>query len=264
MRRFIARLLLLPFLLLPAVLSAPAGAATLDDVVKRGTVKVGVDLGVPPYGLTDANQKPAGYDVEVAELFAKDLGVKLEIVPLTGPNRVPFLLTNKVDVVIATFGITPQRALSVSFSNPYVALSLVVLGPKDKPIANMAETKGMKVGITRGTTQDLDFTRLAPEGSQIVRFEDDATTTAALLSGQVDIVATADLLATEIAKRNPQKNLEIKYTIRLSPGAIGVRRGDADFLQWVNTFVYFHKLNGDFSRLFEKWAGYKMPDLPVF
>ncbi|BBK34864.1 amino acid ABC transporter substrate-binding protein (PAAT family) [Stella humosa] len=263
MRRLVARLLLLPLLLLPFMtLTAAAGA--LDDIVKRGTVKVGIDLGVPPYGLTDAQQKPAGYDVEVAEMLAKDLGVKLEIVPLTGPNRVPFLLTNKVDVVVATFGITPQRALSVSFSNPYVALSLVVLGPKDKPIADMASTKGMKVGITRGTTQDLDFTRLAPEGSQIIRFEDDATTTAALLSGQVDIIATADLLAIEIAKRNPAKNLDIKYTIRLSPGAIGVRRGDADFLQWVNTFVYFHKLTGDFGRLFEKWAGYKMPELPVF
>lgn len=183
MRRSLARFLLLPLLLLP-FLAPAASAGTLDDVVKRGTVKVGIDLGVPPYGLTDANQKPAGYDVEVAELFAKDLGVKLEIVPLTGPNRVPFLLTNKVDVVIATFGITPQRALSVSFSNPYVALSPVVLGPKDKPIGTMAETKGMKVGITRGTTQDLDFTRLAPQGSQIIRFEDDATTTAALLSGR--------------------------------------------------------------------------------
>ncbi|MGE0718335.1 MAG: transporter substrate-binding domain-containing protein, partial [Alphaproteobacteria bacterium] len=207
---------------------------------------------------------PAGYDVEVAELMAKDLGIKLEIVPLTGPNRIPFLLTNKVDVVVATFGITPQRALSVSFSNPYVALSLVVLGPKGKAITNAAETKGFRVGVTRGTTQDLDFTRLAPEGSQIIRFEDDATTTAALLSGQVDIIATADLLAIEIAKRNPAKNLEIKYTIRLSPGAIGVRRNEPDLLQWVNTFVYFHKLNGDFARLFEKWAGYKMPELPVF
>ena len=76
--------------------------------------------------------------------------------------------------------------------------------------------------------------------------------------------ATADLLALEIAKRNPAKNLETKFTIRLSPGAIGVRRGDPDLLQWVNTFVYFHKLNGDFSRLFEKWAGYPLPELPVF
>lgn len=263
MRSLLARLLAIPFLLL-ALAPAAAPAAELDAIVKRGVVRVGIDLGVPPYGLTDAQQKPTGYDVDVAELFAKDLGVKLEIVQLTGPNRVPFLLTNKVDVVIATFGITPQRALSVAFSNPYVALSLVVLGPKDKKITNMAETKGMRVGITRGTTQDLDFTRLAPPGSTITRFEDDATTTAALLAGQVDVIATADLLALEIAKRNPAKNLETKFTIRLSPGAIGVRRGDPDLLQWVNTFVYFHKLNGDFSRLFEKWAGYPLPELPVF
>ncbi|MGE0720007.1 MAG: transporter substrate-binding domain-containing protein, partial [Alphaproteobacteria bacterium] len=96
MRSFLSRLLWLPLALM---LAATAQAATLDDIVKRGVVKIGIDLGVPPYGLTDANQKPAGYDVEVAELMAKDLGIKLEIVPLTGPNRIPFLLTNKVDVV---------------------------------------------------------------------------------------------------------------------------------------------------------------------
>ncbi|MGQ0664074.1 MAG: transporter substrate-binding domain-containing protein [Pseudomonadota bacterium] len=247
-----------------ALAPAAASAASLDDIIKRKKVLIGIDLGVPPYGLTDKDQKPDGYDVDVAKLIAKDLGVELEIVPLTGPNRIPFLLTNKVDIVVATFGITPQRALSVSFSIPYVALSLVVMGPKDKKITNMAETRGFKVGITRGTTQDVDFTRLAPAGSQLTRFEDDATTTAALISGQVDIIATADLLAVEIARKNPAKNLETKFPIRVSPGAIGVRRHEQDLLQWVNTFIYFHKLNGDLNALFEKWAGQKLPELPVF
>lgn len=250
--------------LLTLAMAATGNAATLDDILKRKKVLIGIDLGVPPYGLTNKDQQPDGYDVDVAKLIAKDLGVELEIVPLTGPNRIPFLQTNKVDMVVATFGITPQRALSVSFSIPYVALSLVVMGPKDKPIANMADTLPFRVGVTRGTTQDIDFTRLAPQGSKITRFEDDATTTAALLSGQVDIIATADLLAVEIAKRNPAKNLETKFPIRVSPGAIGVRRGDPDFLHWVNTFVYFHKLNGDLNALFEKWAGQKLPELPVF
>jgi polar amino acid transport system substrate-binding protein len=244
--------------------TAVAQAQLLDEILKRKKVLIGIDLGVPPYGLTNKDQQPDGYDVDVAKLIAKDLGVNLEIVQLTGPNRIPYLQTNKVDIVVATFGITPQRALAVSFSIPYVALSLVVMGPKDKRIMSMADVKPYKVGLTRGTTQDIDFTRLAPQGTQIIRFEDDATTTAALLSGQVDIIATADLLAVEIAKRAPEKNLETKFPIRLSPGAIGVRRGDPDMLHWVNTFIYFHKLNGDLNGLFEKWTGSRMPDLPVF
>jgi polar amino acid transport system substrate-binding protein len=243
--------------------AAPVSAGQLDDLVAKKKIRIGIDLGVPPYGFNDKDQKPDGYDVDVAKLMAKDLEAELEIVPLTGPNRIPFLLTNKVDMVVATFGITPQRALSVSFSIPYVALSLVVVGPKDKPIANIADTKKYKVGVTRGTTQDLDYTRLAGEGAQIIRFEDDATTSTALLSGQVEVIATADLLAVDLAKKSGGK-LETKFPIRFSPGAIGVRRGDPDFLQWVNTFVYFHKLNGDFSKLFEKWTGGPMPELPVF
>ncbi|HET8534395.1 MAG TPA: transporter substrate-binding domain-containing protein, partial [Sphingomicrobium sp.] len=242
MRRFNpGRLLAAGLAVCMLALAMPTASANqLDDIVSRKKVRIGIDLGVPPYGFSNKEQKPDGYDVDVAKLMAKDLGAELQIVPLTGPNRIPYLLTNKVDVVIATFGITPQRALAVAFSDPYVALSLVVVGPKDRKISDMAETKGFKVGVTRGTTQDLDFTRLAPPGSQIIRFEDDATTTAAILSGQVDVVATADLIAADLAKRSGGK-LETKFPIRFSPGAIGVRRGDPDFLRWVDTFVYFHK-----------------------
>lgn len=254
---------LLLVLAIAAALPGLAMASSLDDIINRGKVLVGVDLGVPPFGFYDENMEPAGYDVDVAKMIAEDLGVQLELVPLTGPNRIPYLHTGKVDMVVATFGVTPQRALSVAFSTPYLGLSLVVFGPEGLPITKAEDTAGYTIGITRGTTQDIDFTATAPEGVRIVRFDDDAATAAALLSGQVDAIATANLVAMEIAKRNPNRNFEIKYIIRLSPASIGVRRNEPDLLQWVNTFVFFHRENGDFDALHRKWLGQPLPDLPI-
>ena len=92
--------------------AGPAAAATPDEIKARGKLIVGVLTDYPPFGGTDAEQKPAGYDADVAALMAKKLGVSLELVPVTGPNRIPYLLTNKVDLLIATFGITSGQALA--------------------------------------------------------------------------------------------------------------------------------------------------------
>src|ERR1700738_1829278 len=110
--------------------SVSAGAATPDEIKARGKLMVGVLTDYPPFGGTDSQQNPAGYDADVAALLAKSLGVKLELVPVTGPNRIPYLLTNKVDVLIATFGITAERSKQVLFSNPYSSLTIYVLAPK--------------------------------------------------------------------------------------------------------------------------------------
>lgn len=113
-----------------ALNTAPAQAATPDEIKSRGKLMVGVLTDYPPFGGTDAQQQPAGYDADVAALMAKSLGVKLELVPVTGPNRIPYLLTNKIDVLIATFGITAERSKQVLFSNPYSTLTIYVLAPR--------------------------------------------------------------------------------------------------------------------------------------
>jgi polar amino acid transport system substrate-binding protein len=86
----------------------------LQEIKDRGKVLIAIGLSVPPYGMTDADQKPVGLDVDLANLIATDLGVELEIVSATAPNRIPYLQTDKVDMVISTFGVTPERALSIA------------------------------------------------------------------------------------------------------------------------------------------------------
>ncbi|MEO9121955.1 MAG: transporter substrate-binding domain-containing protein, partial [Burkholderiaceae bacterium] len=167
--------------------SMPANANDLKTIKENKVIRIAIDLGVPPFGMKDSSLKPTGSDVGTAQLLAKDLGVKLEIVPTTGANRIPFLLTNKADIVISSLSMTPERAKVIDFSVPYAAIQAVVGAPKSMNIKSMQDLVGKTVISTRGTTNDLAITKLAPPGTNILRFDDDATSITAVVSGQGDI-----------------------------------------------------------------------------
>ena len=93
-----------------SLLAPFASAQTVADIKKKGEITVGMLVDFPPYGTMNTSNQPDGYDADVAKLLAKDLGVKLNLVPVTGPNRIPFLLTNKLDLLVASLAITPERA----------------------------------------------------------------------------------------------------------------------------------------------------------
>ena len=107
-----------------------ARADKLQEIISKGVIRIGVPLDVPPFGSQNANREAEGFDVDMANMVAKALGVKLELTQVTGANRLPFLLTDKVDVVISVMGLTPERAKQILFSAPYANTSLAVYGPK--------------------------------------------------------------------------------------------------------------------------------------
>src|SRR5580698_7246093 len=84
------------------------GSGTLDAITKKGTLTVGISLGTPPYGVTNAQMEPDGYDVSIAKLLARELGAKVEVVDTVAANRIPSLTSGKVDIVISSFSITPE------------------------------------------------------------------------------------------------------------------------------------------------------------
>jgi polar amino acid transport system substrate-binding protein len=244
--------------------AAPAAAQSIDDLLTRKKLLVGILVDLPPFGLATGNNQYEGYDPDVARLMAKYLGVELELVPVAGPNRIPFLLANKVDMLIATFGITPERARQVAFSIAYSSLDIELLAPRATKISSMDDLKGLKVGVPRASGQDAVLSASAPAGTRIMRFEDDATNAQAMLSGQVDAIGAGIHIAKQIMKMNPAANYESKLLLRHQPNGIALRRGQADLLQWVNTFIYFVKNNGELDALYRKWLDGPMPELPVF
>ena len=238
-----------------------AVAQTADEIRKKGTITVGMLGDFPPYGTVDSSNNPDGYDADVAKLLAKDLGVKVNLVSVTGPNRIPFLLTNKVDVLVASLAVTPERAKQVQFSRPYSAATIVLYGAKKTSIKAPADLKGVRVAVARASTQDTALTAIAPEGTEIRRFDDDASAMQALLSGQVDAIGCSTTVAAQIAKRAGDA-YEDKLVLKQQFMAVAMRQGQADLLKTVDAFVAKNTANGELGKLYRKWLQTDLPALP--
>jgi polar amino acid transport system substrate-binding protein len=245
-----------------ALLPAAVQADTLDTIKQRGKIVVAIDVSHPPYGMLDEKAKETGSDVETANLLAKDLGVPLEIIQVSGSNRVPFLLTGKADIVIASFSITEERKKVVDYSRPYGVIPVVVAGPTDVKITQASDLDGKTIAVARGTTADIELTKtLKPvSGARIVRYEDEATTNTAVATGQQDIFAAALSTANEVRDANPAKKLEVKLTMASYPMAIGLRKKDDALRGWVDDWVAANLKNGKLNEIYKK---YFKADLPA-
>jgi polar amino acid transport system substrate-binding protein len=243
--------------------SAP-GVSALETIIKRGSLIVGVSLGTPPYGLTNADMEPDGYDVGMGKLLAGQAGVKPQFVDIVAANRIPSLTSGKVDIVISSFSITSERAKAIAFSNCVFVDQQVALGPKSLVLANNADLKGKRIGVTRSTTNDIAVTRRSPEGTTIQRYDDDAATSQALIAGQVQAIVTSAALGVAIRDRNPALALETKYVVSQAPMAAGLRQGDPDMLHWVNTALFMLWTNGEIQPLQQKWMGTVNAELPRY
>ncbi|GHC69888.1 ABC transporter substrate-binding protein [Pseudorhodoferax aquiterrae] len=248
-------------LALASTIALPATAQTVADLKKKGEITIGMLVDFPPYGTTNAQNQPDGYDADVAKLLAKDLGVKANIVPVTGPNRIPFLLTNKVDVLVASLAVTPERAKQVDFSTPYAAATIVLYGVQKVQMKEPADLKGKRVGVARASTQDVALTAIAPEGTEIRRFDDDASAMQALMSGQVDAIGCSTTVAAQIAKRAPGGTYENKFNLRQQVMGIAMRPGQAELKKTLDEFVERNKKNGELNKLYQKWLGTDFPAL---
>ncbi len=262
MKRFMAGLLaVLAVVSLGSHAAFAQASDRLQDILKKGVVRIAVPLDVPPFGSQNQAREAEGFDVDLANMVAKALGVKLEMQQVTGANRIPFLLTDKVDIVISVMGLTPERAKQVMFTAPYADTQLAVFGPKSIAVKSADQLGSYKVAAAKGTTQELGLSAMNPK-AQIMRTEDDATAAAAYLSGQAELFATNSLIVPDLQKRNPNKEFELKFTIRRSPAHMGVRMGEHNLVRWLDSFIFFNSMNGELNRLHDKWLGMPMAPLP--
>ncbi|MBK7473722.1 MAG: transporter substrate-binding domain-containing protein [Betaproteobacteria bacterium] len=248
--------------LLSVGLFGPALADRFEEIIAKGVVRIGVPLDVPPFGSQNVNREAEGFDVEMAGMVAKALGVKLELTQITGANRLPFLLTDKVDIIISVMGLTPERAKQIMFTAPYANTSLAVYGPKNLNVKSPADLGNYKVAAAKGTTQELALSAANPKAN-IMRTEDDATAAAAYLSGQAQIFATNSIVAIDLAKKNPNKEFDLKFNIRRSPAHMGVKMGEHNLARWLDSFIFFNTMNTELDRLHIKWLGRPMEPMPA-
>jgi polar amino acid transport system substrate-binding protein len=238
----------------------PAAAQTVDDIIKRGKVQIGIDTANPPFGSIGKDGEPEGYDADTARLVGKYLGVPVEFVPATPQNRMGYLLTNRVDVIM--LGITPERARQIWYAMPYAVEAAVLVGPASVNVKTLSDLAGKRIGIPRGAMQDIVLTQSAPAGAQIMRFDDQATAVQALIAGQVDLAGTGLLQYQIINRDDPGKGYETKLVLRPLHFGMGVRRGNSDLLQFLNTVMYAIKANGELEAISQKWRHLPLGELP--
>jgi len=241
------------------LISSPA-FADLNDIINKGSISIAVPQDFAPFGSAGADLKPEGYDVDVAKLIAKDLGVELNLVPVTSANRIPYLQTNKVDIVISSMGANPGRAKSIWFSSAYAPFFSGAFAADNVSASSTADFSGKTIAVTRGTLEDLAITESSPSDADIKRFEDNAVTIAAYLAGQADVLVTGNVIAAKIKEDNPEVNLETKFIINNSPCFMGVAKGNVDLLRWINVFILHKRLGGQLNEISEKWFGQQLPD----
>lgn len=251
-----------------AALALTLSAATLaraDDLAKilaNGVVRIGVPVDVPPFGSQDANRNPVGLDVELAESIGKALGVKVELQQITGANRIPYLITNKIDIVIAALGMTPERAKQITYTSPYADTFDAVYGPKSLSVSSAADLGSYKIVVTKGTTQDMTLTGMNAEAN-FMRTEDDATAATAYLSGQAELIATNSLVVQELQKQNAGKEFDRKFMLARGPAHMGVRMGEQNLANWLNVFLYTAVMSGELDKMTQKYLGHPYEPLPA-
>lgn len=239
--------------------AATAQADALEDIGAAGVLKVAVPQDFPPFGSVGPDLKPRGLDIDTAQLLADKLAVKLELTPVNSTNRIPFLTTGKVDLVISSLGKNPEREAVIDFSAAYAPFYLGVFGPQDAAIASLDDLAGKTISVTRGSIEDIELSKVAPQDATIKRFEDNNSTIAAYLSGQVELIASGNVVMAAIVERNPKRVPVIKLKLKDSPVYVGVNKNQSALLAKVNAVIAAAKADGSLEAISQKWLKQPLP-----
>ena len=248
-----------------ALLTLPLVALAQDAmeaVSKRKSINIAIPTDFPPYGFVGTDLKPQGLDIDMARLIASKLGVKVELIPVTSANRIPYLQTGKADLVISTLGKNAERAKVIDFTAAYSPFFQAVYASQSASIKGFGDLAGKTVAVTRGAIEDMELTKVAPPSADIRRFEDNNATVSAFVSGQVQAIATGVAVADNMIRRNPQLKAEFKVLLKDSPNFIGVAKGQDRLRVKVNEIIAGAKGTGEIDAMARKWLGRPAGQLP--
>jgi polar amino acid transport system substrate-binding protein len=243
----------------PAILTSHAYAITPDEIKKRGKIVIGIQGDNPPWGFVNSSGKQEGLDADIGELYARELGVTAEFAPLEVANRIPALTSGRADVLFATMAMFPDRAKAVQFSKPYVANIILLIAPKSIEIKTNADmAKLSSIGVARAAAQDTQVTKNAPPGTNILRFDGDAASIQALVSGQVQGLGGNMFYIDRLNEARPgfwENKIEFQ---RIYNGAC-TRLHEVEINASINSFIETIKANGELAKIHLKWMKLPLP-----
>lgn len=209
---------------------------TLDEIKESGKIVIGVFSDKAPFGYVDESGDYQGYDVYFAERIAQDLGVEVEYVSTDPASRVEYLTTGKVDIILANFTVTEERAQQVDFALPYMKVMLGVVSPDSALISDVEELNGKDLIVVKGTTAETYFEKNYPDVT-LQKYDEYADAYNALLDGRGDAFSTDNTEVLAWALSNPGFTVGIDALGNADTIAPAVQKGNTTLLDWINSEI---------------------------
>jgi len=220
----------------PAPAEAVPSASYLDKIKARDKLIVGVFSDKPPFGYVDEAGNYVGFDTDIAKRFAQDLlgdEKKVEFVVVEPASRIPFLQSDKVDLILANMTVTPERAQAVDFTNPNLRVAVQAIVREDSGIQTLDDLADKTLIVTTGTTADIWLTQNRPDW-KLLKFEKNSESLQALANGRGDAYAQDNLVLFSWAKQNPGYRVLADKLGDEAPIAPAVKKGNSELRDWVN------------------------------
>lgn len=235
---------------------AAAPADTLAEVKKKGVLVVGVKDSLPPFGYVDEKSREiVGYDIDFVKAIAGKLGVKLELKPVTSASRMPQLQEGNIDVIAATMTKNPERAKQIDFSHTYFFTGQKFIARKGS-VKSVKDLEGKKIGTAKGSTSEQNVKKSIPSAT-VLSYDDYPQAFLALQQGKVAAVTTDEAILAGILAKAPNKGQFEIPNVQISdePYGLGMRKGDRNFVEFVNKAILEMEKSGEAKRIFDKWFG---------
>lgn len=228
--------------------------SVIEQIKQAGKVRIGVFSDKPPFGYVDAQGKSQGFDVEIGKAITKDLlgdESKVEFVLVDAANRAEYLLSKKVDIILANFTVTAARKEVVDFANPYMKVALGVVSKDGAVITDLEQLKDKTLIVDKGTTADIFFTKNYPN-IKLLKFEQNTETFEALRDGRGDALSNDNTFLFAWAKQNPGYTVGGKSFGDQDVIAPAVRKDAPDLLNWLNAEIEKLSKEGVLKQAYEK------------
>lgn len=209
---------------------------TVDEIKASGKVIIGVFSDKAPFGYVDEYGAYQGYDVYFAERIGQDLGVAVEYISTDPASRVEYAATGKVDIILANFTVTEERAQQVDFALPYMKVMLGVVSPESNLITSVDQLAGKTLIVVKGTTAETYFEKNHPE-VKLQKYDEYADAYNALIDGRGDAFSTDNTEVLAWALVNPGFAVGIDALGNMDTIAPAVQKGNTSLLEWLNNEI---------------------------
>jgi polar amino acid transport system substrate-binding protein len=258
MKKIAAILSLTALVAISAKAFAAAPADTLAEVKKKGVLVAGVKDSLPPFGYIDEKTRTIiGYDIDFINAIAKKLGVKVELKPVTSASRMPQLQEGNIDIIAATMTKNPERAKQIDFSHTYFFTGQKFITKKGS-VKALKDLDGKRIGTAKGSTSEQNVKKAIPTAT-VLSFDDYPQAFLALQQGKVQAVTTDEAILAGILAKSPEKGKFEIPNVQISdePYGLGMRKGDKNFVDFVNKTILDMEKSGEAKKIFDKWFGPK-------